>query len=163
MATVLLDMVISLDGLICGPGGADGGLHDLYFNSSEVSGPIVDELVSTTGAIVVGRGAFAAGDAAGGWDYTPYQGAPLRGDPPATAGATHGDGRVQSSSRTVCGPPSSMPSRRRATAMQPSEEAPTLLSNVWPSAWWTRCSCTSYPFCSETGCPCSTAPVPDGA
>ncbi|HZY28112.1 MAG TPA: hypothetical protein VFE49_07655 [Jiangellaceae bacterium] len=72
MATVLLDMVISLDGLICGPGGADGGLHDWYFNPSEVSGPIVDELVSTTGAIVVGRDAFAAGDAAGGWDDTPY-------------------------------------------------------------------------------------------
>jgi hypothetical protein len=60
MATVLLDMVISLDGLICGPGGADGGLHDWYFNPSEVSRPIVDELVSTTGAIIVGRGAFAA-------------------------------------------------------------------------------------------------------
>jgi dihydrofolate reductase len=73
MATVLLDMVISLDGLICGPGGADGGLHDWYFNPSEVSRPIVDELVSTTGAIIVGRGAFGAGDAAGGWDDTPYQ------------------------------------------------------------------------------------------
>jgi hypothetical protein len=60
MATVLLDMVISLDGLICRPGGADGGLHDWYFNPSEVSRPIVDELVSTTGAIIVGRGAFAA-------------------------------------------------------------------------------------------------------
>ena len=66
MATVLLDMVISLDGLICGSGGADGGLHDWYFNPSEVSQPIVDELVSTTGAIIVGRGAFGAGDAAGG-------------------------------------------------------------------------------------------------
>ncbi|MGH3659640.1 MAG: hypothetical protein ACRDUA_23580 [Micromonosporaceae bacterium] len=42
MATVLLDIVISLDGLICEPGGADGGLHDWYFNPSEVSGPIVD-------------------------------------------------------------------------------------------------------------------------
>jgi dihydrofolate reductase len=72
MATVLLDMVISLDGLICGPGGADGGLHHWYFNPSEVSRPIVDELVSTTGAIIVGRGAFGAGDAAGGWDDTPY-------------------------------------------------------------------------------------------
>jgi hypothetical protein len=28
MAQVLLDMAISLDGLICGPGGADGGLYD---------------------------------------------------------------------------------------------------------------------------------------
>jgi hypothetical protein len=62
-ATVLLDMVISLDGLICRPGGADSGLHDWCFDPSEVSRPVVDELVGTTGAIVVGRGAFAAGDA----------------------------------------------------------------------------------------------------
>ena len=40
MATVLLDMVISLDGLICGPGGADGGLHDWYVDPSEVSRPV---------------------------------------------------------------------------------------------------------------------------
>jgi hypothetical protein len=61
MAQVLLDMAISLDGLISGPGGADGGLYDWYFNPSEVSRPIVDELVRTTGAIIIGRGAFGSG------------------------------------------------------------------------------------------------------
>ncbi len=73
MARVLLDMAISLDGLICGPGGADGGLYDWYFDPSEVSRPIVDELVSTTGAIIIGRGAFGTGDDAGGWEDTPYE------------------------------------------------------------------------------------------
>ena len=73
MARVLLDMAISLDGLICGPGGADGGLYDWYFSPSEASRPIVDELVSTTGAIIIGRGAYGAGDDAGGWDDTPYE------------------------------------------------------------------------------------------
>jgi dihydrofolate reductase len=73
MARVLLDMAVSLDGLICGPGGSDGGLYDWYFDPSEVSRPIVDELVETTGAIVIGRGAFGTGEDAGGWDDTPYQ------------------------------------------------------------------------------------------
>ena len=73
MARVLLDMAVSLDGLICGPGGADGGLYDWYFNPTQVSRPVVDELVSTTGAIIIGRGAFGTGDEAGGWDDTPYR------------------------------------------------------------------------------------------
>jgi dihydrofolate reductase len=73
MGKVLLDMAISLDGLICGPGGADAGLYDWYFDPSEVSRPVVDELVTTTGAIVIGRGAYGTGDDAGGWDDTPYQ------------------------------------------------------------------------------------------
>jgi dihydrofolate reductase len=73
MARVLLDMAVSLDGLICGPDGADGGLYDWYFDPSDVSRPVVDELVDTTGAIIIGRGAFGAGDEAGGWDDTPYQ------------------------------------------------------------------------------------------
>ena len=72
MAGVLLDMAISIDGLICGPGGADGGLYDWYFDPSDQSRPVVDELVASTGAIVLGRGAFGTGDDAQGWDETPY-------------------------------------------------------------------------------------------
>ena len=72
MAGVLLDMAISLDGLICGPGGADAGLYDWYFDPSPASRPVVDELVATTGAIILGRGAFGTGEDAGGWDDTPY-------------------------------------------------------------------------------------------
>src|SRR5829696_2645952 len=66
-------MAVSLDGLIGGPGGADGGLYDWYVDPSEVSQPVIDELISTTGAIILGRGAFGTGDDASGWDDTPYQ------------------------------------------------------------------------------------------
>jgi hypothetical protein len=37
MAGVLLDIAILLDGLICGPSGADCGLYDWHFNPSVVS------------------------------------------------------------------------------------------------------------------------------
>jgi dihydrofolate reductase len=69
---VLLDMAVSLDGLISGPDGSDGGLYDWYFDASDASRPVVEELVADTGAIVVGRGAFGRGDDAGGWTETPY-------------------------------------------------------------------------------------------
>lgn len=72
MTGVLLDMAISLDGMVAGPDGADVGLYDWYFDPSPASRPVVDELVATTGAIVIGRGAFGLGDDAGGWDETPY-------------------------------------------------------------------------------------------
>ena len=72
MAKVLLDMAISLDGYVGGPDGADVGLYDWYFNPSEVSRPVITELVETTGAIVLGRGAFGTGEDAEGWDDTPY-------------------------------------------------------------------------------------------
>jgi dihydrofolate reductase len=73
MGGVLLDMAVSQDGLICGPGGADGGLYDWYFDPTQASRPVVDELVADTGAILIGRGAYGTGDDAGGWDETPYQ------------------------------------------------------------------------------------------
>jgi dihydrofolate reductase len=73
MAKVLLDMAISIDGYICRPDGSDGGLYDWYFAPSEASAPVVAELAETTGAIVVGRGAFGVGEDASGWDDTPYQ------------------------------------------------------------------------------------------
>jgi dihydrofolate reductase len=72
MAAVLLDMAVSLDGYVAGPGGADAGLYDWYFNPSEVSRPVIEDLIATTGAIVMGRGAFATGEEAGGWEDTPY-------------------------------------------------------------------------------------------
>jgi dihydrofolate reductase len=68
----LLDMAISLDGYVAAPGGGDAGLHDWYFDPPPASVPIIDELVVTTGAIVIGRAAYEAGGAAG-WDDTPYR------------------------------------------------------------------------------------------
>jgi dihydrofolate reductase len=73
MAGVLLDMAISLDGFIGRADETDPGLYDWYFDPPAASRPVVDELVETTGAIVVGRGAFGTGDDAGGWDDTPYR------------------------------------------------------------------------------------------
>lgn len=73
MSGVLLDMAVSLDGFICGPGGADGGLYDWYFDPSDLSRPVIDELVTTAGAIVIGRGVFGTGEDAGGWDDSPYE------------------------------------------------------------------------------------------
>ena len=69
---VLLDMAVSLDGIVGGPDGEDVGLYDWYFDPSPVSRPVIDELVETSGALVLGRGAFGTGDDAGGWDETPY-------------------------------------------------------------------------------------------
>lgn len=69
---VLLEMAISLDGFIGNDDGSDPGLYDWYPEPSVVSRPVVDELVETTEAIVLGRGAFGLGDDAGGWDDTPY-------------------------------------------------------------------------------------------
>ncbi len=72
MAGVLLDMAISLDGFVSARDGGDAGLYDWYFDPSDVSRPVVEELTATTGAIVLGRGAFGTGDDASGWDDTPY-------------------------------------------------------------------------------------------
>ena len=73
MTGVLLDLAISLDGFIGRADGSDAGLYDWYFEPSPASKPVTDELVETTGAIVIGRGAYGTGDDAGGWDDTPYQ------------------------------------------------------------------------------------------
>jgi hypothetical protein len=72
MADVLLDMAVSLGGFVAGRGGGDAGLYDWYFNPSEVSRPVIEDLVATTGAIVMGRGAFVTGEEADGWQDTPY-------------------------------------------------------------------------------------------
>jgi dihydrofolate reductase len=66
-------MAVSLDGFVGGPGGVDVGLYDWYVNPSEVSRPVIDELIETTGVIVIGRGAYVTGEDSGGWDDTPYR------------------------------------------------------------------------------------------
>src|SRR5207344_3045537 len=72
MAKVLLDMAVSIDGFVGGSSGEDVGLYDWYFNPSEMSRPVIEELIETTGAIVLGRGAYGTGEDSGGWDDTPY-------------------------------------------------------------------------------------------
>src|SRR4029453_19370646 len=70
MAEVLLDMAMSLDGLIAGPGGSDAGLYDWYLNPTEVSRPVIGELAGATGAIAMGRGAYITGEETRGWEDT---------------------------------------------------------------------------------------------
>ena len=65
-------MAISLDGFIGRADETDPGLYDWYFDPPAPSSRSIDELVETTGAIVLGRGAFGTGEDAGGWDDTPY-------------------------------------------------------------------------------------------
>jgi dihydrofolate reductase len=72
MTRVLLDMAVSLDGLVAGPGGADAGLYDWFFDPPEASRPVVEGMLAETGSILIGRGAYGTADDAQGWDQTPY-------------------------------------------------------------------------------------------
>ncbi len=71
---VFLDMSMSLDGFISGPDGGDNGLHDWYFSPSPPSQGVIDDLMATMGAMVLGMRAFGGVEAAqaGGFD-TPYK------------------------------------------------------------------------------------------
>lgn len=70
MGNVFLDMAMSLDGFVSGPDGGDSGLHDWYFAPSGNAALVIDELLETIGAMILGRRAF--GDQPDGFD-TPYK------------------------------------------------------------------------------------------
>lgn len=70
MGTVLLDMVMSLDGFIAGPNNEDGGLHDWYFAPAGNAIFVIDELIQEIGAMILGNHVF--GNEPDGWD-TPYK------------------------------------------------------------------------------------------
>ena len=70
MGTVFVDMVMSLDGFVAGPNSGDGGLHDWYFAPSGNAVGVIDELLSSIGAMIIGRRSF--GDQPEGFD-TPYK------------------------------------------------------------------------------------------
>lgn len=67
---VVLDMSISLDGYVSAPDGEDGGLHDWYFAPSAEDRRVIDELLGSIGAMVLGRRML--GDPAAAFD-TPYK------------------------------------------------------------------------------------------
>jgi dihydrofolate reductase len=73
MGKVVLDMAMSLDGFIAGPNDEDEGLHDWYFSPSGRSGEVIDELIKTLGAIVMGRRAYDVGDKVDGFVDNPYK------------------------------------------------------------------------------------------
>ena len=103
MARVLLDIAVSLDGLICGPGGADGGLYDWYFNPTQVSRPVVDELVSTTGGDHHRPRRLRYGGRRRRLGRHAIPGAPFRGDPPTTVAGAQRHDRIRLRSRRCAG------------------------------------------------------------
>lgn len=72
MGNVLLDMAISLDGFIAGPNNSDAGLYNWYFAPAPPSAVVIDELVKTIGAIIMGRNTYGSGDEADGFADDPY-------------------------------------------------------------------------------------------
>lgn len=70
MGKVLLDMAVSLDGFVAGPGGEPNRLHDWFF--SPAGAEAVDESVSNTGAILIGRRTYDQGDEMDGFADSPY-------------------------------------------------------------------------------------------
>ena len=70
MGTVFVDMAMSLDGFVAGPNNDDSGLHDWYFAPSGNATLVIDELLHTIGAMIIGRRVF--GNQPEGFD-TPYK------------------------------------------------------------------------------------------
>ena len=70
MGKVFLDMAMSLDGFVAGSNGEDVGLYNWYFAPSGNATVVIDELLQTIGAMVIGRRTF--GDQPDGFD-TPYK------------------------------------------------------------------------------------------
>jgi hypothetical protein len=66
MGKVVLDMAMSLDGFAGGLTDEDIGLYDWYFAPSGDAPFVIDELLQSTGAMIMGRGAF--GDEPDGFD-----------------------------------------------------------------------------------------------
>jgi dihydrofolate reductase len=73
MAKVLLDMAVSLDGFIVGRNDEYGGLYDWYFAEEGRNKEVVAEIVSITGAIVMGRNTFGTGQEQGADNDNPYK------------------------------------------------------------------------------------------
>ena len=73
MGKVILDLSISLDGFIAGPNDEDMTLHNWYFSSVDARNKdIVDGLVKSLGAIIMGRRSFDLGDKQDGFVDNPY-------------------------------------------------------------------------------------------
>jgi dihydrofolate reductase len=70
MGQIVLDMAISVDGFVSGPNGEDSGLHDWYFAPSPTDTLVIEELLQTIGAMIIGHRAF--GHEPDGFE-TPYK------------------------------------------------------------------------------------------
>lgn len=72
LGKVVLDMAMSLDGFIAGPGDEDGGLHNYFFSPSANSAKVIEEGLETTGAMIMGRRSYDIGAMQDGFADTPY-------------------------------------------------------------------------------------------
>jgi dihydrofolate reductase len=70
MGKVFIDMAMSLDGFVAGPNNDDAGLHNWYFAPEGSAPAVIDELLQSIGAMVLGRRAF--GEQPEGFE-TPYK------------------------------------------------------------------------------------------
>ena len=73
MGKVVLDMAMPLDGFVSAPNDEDGGLHNYFFSPSDVTAKVIEEGITTTGAIIMGRCAYDLGDKFDGFVDTPYK------------------------------------------------------------------------------------------
>jgi dihydrofolate reductase len=73
MGQVVLDMTMSLNGCVSGPGDTDAGLHDWYFSPTSGADQVIAETIRTTGAMVMGRRTYDMGASQGGFKDNPYQ------------------------------------------------------------------------------------------
>lgn len=73
MGQVVLDMTMSLNGCVSGPGDTDAGLHDWYFSPTSGAEAVIAETIRTTGALVMGRRTYDMGASQGGFKDNPYQ------------------------------------------------------------------------------------------
>ena len=72
MGTVVLNMTMSLDCFIAGPNDELDRLHEWMRGGEPGRGvDVVDEMFSTTGAVVVGRRTFDLGDDENAWVADP--------------------------------------------------------------------------------------------
>ena len=133
MAKFLYSAAMSLDGFIAGPGGDVSWMVD-----SLGSNPVVDELITRTGAILVGNRTFGGDDPykgregeafGGGWDGPQFV---LTHRPPSVQmpGVT--------SSAISTRPP---PKRALPRATNTSTSLAPAPHSAWPPVCWTRCWC----------------------
>lgn len=73
MGKTFLDMAVSLDGFVAGPNGEDRGLYTWYFAPSGGATVVIDELLQTIGAMLMGRRAYEVGDEQDGFVDSPYK------------------------------------------------------------------------------------------
>jgi dihydrofolate reductase len=72
MGKVLLDISISIDGIMASKD--NYRLHRWYFSENDrIATQIVNELIETTGAVIMGRNTFALGHEFDGFVNNPYQ------------------------------------------------------------------------------------------